>query len=103
MKSQAAPHALATDPSEPLLQLNRFREVGGVYAKSTAPVVPTDTLSISVFPDDGLQRRTLRYRLRAAIIHIGETPQSGHYRAVTFHVGATAHLHDDTKLPRSSL
>ena len=97
-KFQAAPHALATDPSKLLLQLNRFREVGGVYAKSTTPVVPTDTLSIPVFHDDGLQRGTLRYRLRAAIIHIGDTPQSGHYRAVTFHVGATAYLHDDNKV-----
>ena len=97
-ESQAAPHALAAGPSELLLQLNRFREVGAVYTKSSTPVVPTDTLSIPVFHADGLRRGTLRYQLRAAIIHIGDTPQSGHYRAVTFNAGASAYMHDDNKI-----
>ena len=97
-ESQAAPPALVTGPSELLLQLNRFREVGGVYTKSLTPVVPAETLSIPVFHADSLQRRTIRYQLRAAILHIGDTPQSGHYRAVTFTEGATAYIHDDNKL-----
>ena len=62
------------------LQLNRFCTEGRVVRKLHVAVSLPLRVHLPCWVEGSLSRR--EYRLSAAIVHLGSTPRSGHYRAL---------------------
>ena len=62
------------------IQLNRFTVVDRAVHKLTTPVSLPRTIRLPRWVEGSLQQS--EYRLCAALVHLGSTPHSGHYRAL---------------------
>ena len=62
------------------LQLNRFATEGRVVSKVTVAVSLPLQFSLPVWVEGAVQH--LVFKLSAALIHLGDTPKQGHYRAL---------------------
>ena len=77
----SSPHPALTAGAECIaVQLNRFCTVGRLISKATVPV----SLPLQVYLPSWVEGcvQNLEYKLCAALVHIGETPKQGHYRAL---------------------
>ena len=63
-----------------VLQLNRFATEGRRLSKVTVAVSLPQQISLPVWVAGSVQR--LKFRLCAALVHLGDTPKQGHYRAL---------------------
>jgi hypothetical protein len=76
--------------------ITNFAYVGGEHfyaTKNKTRVLLSEYLDVPVFPDAGGPKIN-RYRLRAAVLHIGMTPSSGHYICLIVHNGFIVLLND---------
>ena len=79
--SQAHVHALLDAPPLILLQLGRFRHRSHRHVTKLRTVLEIDgAISMPHFVD-GLQTQRVQYRVVGGVMHIGNTPASGHYRS----------------------
>ena len=62
------------------IQLNRFRTSGRVISKAAEAVSLPLHISLPSWVEGSARR--LEYRLSAVLVHLGETPTQGHYRAL---------------------
>lgn len=63
-----------------MLQLNRFCTAEGVVTKSRVPIALPSTLRLPVLVEGSTT--SVRYHLSAVVLHLGDTPQRGHYRVL---------------------
>ena len=85
-----------------VLQLNRFCTAEGVVTKSRVPIALPSTLRLPVLVEGSTT--SVRYHLSAVVLHLGDTPQRGHYRVLLVEPTGGAWLTDDgipTKRPSS--
>ena len=86
-----------------VLQLNRFCTAEGVVTKSRVPIALPSTLRLPVLVEGSTT--SVRYHLSAVVLHLGDTPQRGHYRVLLVEPTGGAWLTDDgipTKRPSKS-
>ena len=94
-QSQAMVHGFESAPMSVVLQIGRFIQVDAAWTKSTRRVLIPDTCSLPVFTD-GLNLEHRRYKFRAGLIHLGDSPRTGHYRSILkAEVGPALFITDD--------
>ena len=84
---------LASGTACVVLQLNRFRTVGGVVTKTGTPV----TLPATVNPPIWVEGSTTfaKFLLSAVVIHLGSSPHQGHYRVLLVEEQGRAWITED--------
>ena len=96
---QAEAHAMTTAPAVLAIQMGRFcsdqeRPVG----KLQHYIIPDREVFVPVF-QNGLDTIRACYHLSSFLTHRGDTPSTGHYRAI-LHYGGTFYLADDAHAAR---
>ena len=95
-RNQATRHAVVTLPAVLPVQIGRFNDVGD---KIRFPIRFSPAVYIPYFPDATTSTSSCRYRLVAAVYHLGHSKHSGHYRAAFFSSGVLTHVADDGTFP----
>ena len=90
---QAFPHALVSAPQWLAMRLNRFQQQTptGPLSKVRAALNWCTELLLPEFTE-GLNVQQVRYRVCAFAVHLGDSVESGHYRALLYNAD-TGKLH----------
>ena len=99
MHSQAGLHGLLTAPDALLVQINRFLVVPEGTLKVDSPVYPGPYIQLPCF-ENSLDHQfplALQYRKYNSILHLGQSPDSGHYRAILYDDSLGSIITDDNR------
>ena len=79
-QSAASQPALHAGTACVAIQLNRFTVVDRAVHKLSTPVSLPSTICLPCWVEGSLRQR--EYHISAALVHLGSTPHSGHYRTL---------------------
>jgi len=87
--AQSGQQGVCGMPRVLLIQINRFDMQAGIPNKSSRQVLINPYIKVPNFPADLTQPHAmevgfLRFRRTAALLHEGQSPTTGHYRAVLY-------------------
>ena len=93
-RCQAHIHALTAAPEFLCIQINRFVHKERVCSKCLDPFHAEDQIKFPLY-DGRLRTVDVPYVLRACIVHLGQQPDSGHYRSVLWNEFRNMWMCDD--------
>ena len=93
-------HALTSRPAHLFLALPRYRQLGARIVKNSIRLRLEDkSVRVPIFRPDSLAVYWEEYTITTAIVHLGETPETGHYRTAAFVPNAPGVWYSDDDRP----
>ena len=95
-------HELRSDTEVVVFQLDRFRRQGLFVQKDTTPIALANGEVLLPIGNSAGETQWWPYHILSLVIHLGQTPVSGHYRAVHYNAGEMCITDDNVRVTKAS-
>ena len=95
-------HELRSDTEVVVFQLDRFRRQGLFVQKDTTPIALANGEVLLPIGNSAGETQWWPYHILSLVIHLGQTPVSGHYRAVHYNAGDMCITDDNVRVAKAS-